>query len=92
MEHSENELDELENDEGAGALVRAGVALLKQDVPSAGVRAIMTSCFWGGASTCRKRPTPPDVGLGLLSRWILEPCVCCACVCCACVCNGRANQ
>ena len=49
-QHSENELDELENDEGAGALVRAGVALLKQDVPSAGVRVIMTSCFFGGAS------------------------------------------
>ena len=26
------------------------VALLKQDVPSAGVRVIMTSCFFGGAS------------------------------------------
>ena len=41
---------ENDKDEGAGALVRAGVALLKQDVPSAGVRVIMTSCFFGGAS------------------------------------------
>ena len=26
------------------------MTLLKQDVPSAGVRVIMTSCFFGGAS------------------------------------------
>lgn len=42
---------------------------------------------WNYLSTCRKRSDPSDVGLGLKSRWILEPCVCCVRV----LCGGRSS-
>ena len=70
-QHSENELDELENDEGAGALVRAGVAqvlVIEQiawmavcdhhRVPGACQRASVPACQRASVPVCQCASVP----------------------------------